>query len=85
NIPARELLAVCFAEWKKSGASAAKYSRTRVQEAEAIFQTEAALSAKDQNPIRAYQRIQAALENRKPSSSAESGASEPRVTESTET
>lgn len=85
NVPARELLAVCFTEWKKSGASAAKYSRTRVQEAEAIFQTEAALSSKDQNPIRAYQRIQAALENRKPSAIAEPTASEPRVTEPTET
>jgi hypothetical protein len=85
NVRAGELLAVCFAEWKKSGASTAKYSHARIQEAEAIFQAEISMRPKDQNPIRAYQRIQVVLENRKSSSHPDASASEPAAAETTAT
>ena len=85
NVSTRELLAVSFTEWKKSGASTAKYSRARIQEAEAIFQTESSMPAKEQDPIRAYRKIQSVLENRKSSSSAETPAPESHVPETTAT
>ena len=85
NISTRELLTVSFAEWKKSGASTAKYSHARIQEAEAIYQAEISRSAKDQDPIRAYRKIQSVLENRKSSASSEEPAAESNVTETTAT
>jgi hypothetical protein len=71
SIPADELLATCFAEWKKSAATGGRYSTARLQQAEAIFQAECSLPAKARNPQRAYQQICEALEvrNLPPSSS----------------
>jgi len=37
SIAPRDLLATCFAEWKKSAAPAGKISTTRLQQAEEIF------------------------------------------------
>lgn len=85
NIPVRELLAVSFAEWKKSGASNARYSRARMQQAEAIFQAEISRPAKDQNPIRAYQQIRMVLQRPTRSSDAESSTNDTRRSEPAET
>lgn len=68
GIAPRDLLATCFAEWKKSAAQNGKISTSRFQQAEAIFSAETALPNKDRNPIAAYQRISEALgkQNTKP-------------------
>lgn len=85
NISTRELLTVSFAEWKKSGASTAKYSHARIQEAEAIYQAEISRSAKDRDPVHAYRKIQNVLENRISSAGTEKPASESKVTGTTAT
>jgi hypothetical protein len=64
SIAPRDLLATCFAEWKKSGTPAGKFSSTRLQQAEAIFQSENSLPSKDRNPVEAYKKIFKALETR---------------------
>ena len=61
NIAPRDLLATCFAEWKKSAAPAGKFPPTRRQQAEAIFPAENSLPSKDRNPIATYQKISEAL------------------------
>ncbi|HEY5041247.1 MAG TPA: DUF4350 domain-containing protein [Verrucomicrobiae bacterium] len=61
SIRPRDLLATCFAEWKKSIAPAGKISSTRFQQAEAIFQSENSLPNKDRNPVATYQKISEAL------------------------
>lgn len=63
NLAPRDLLATCFAEWKKS--AAAKTSPARAQQAEAIFQAENARPAKDRNPTDAYRKISEVLQNKK--------------------
>jgi hypothetical protein len=64
NIPPVNLLETSFAEWKKSAAQSGKYSKARLQQAEAIFQIEKSLPPKDRNALAAYQQISAALTNR---------------------
>jgi len=68
GIAPRDLLATCFAEWKKSGAQKGRISTSRFQQAEAIFSTENSLPKKDRNSIAAYQKISEALgkQNAKP-------------------
>jgi hypothetical protein len=61
SIAPRDLLATCFAEWKKSAAPAGKFSSSRLQQAEAIFQSENSLPNKDRNPTAAYKNISNAL------------------------
>ena len=61
SIAPRDLLAACFAEWKKSGPAAGKFSAMRMQQAEAIFQSENSLPNKDRNAIAAYKNISNAL------------------------
>ena len=56
NLAPRDLLAACFTEWKKSGA-AGKFSKTRVQQAEAVFNSENSSAGKDRNPVGAYRQI----------------------------
>jgi hypothetical protein len=64
SIAPPELLATCFAEWKKSGATAEKISPARLQQAEAIFSSENSLPNKDRNAIAAYQKISDAIATR---------------------
>ncbi len=66
NIPARDLLRTCFAEWKKSAAQAGKYSANKLQQAEAIFQVEQSLPVRERDPIATYRAISAVLETRPP-------------------
>jgi hypothetical protein len=65
SIAPRDLLATCFAEWKKSAAPAGKISSTRIQQAEAISTSEKSLPNKDRNSIETYKKISEALGNRK--------------------
>jgi len=64
SIAPRDLLPVCFAEWKKSAAQAGQYSATRRQQAEAAFQAECSLPSKDRNSIATYKKICSILETR---------------------
>ena len=63
SLAPRDLLATCFAEWKKSGGSD-RYSTARQQQAEAVFQAENALPANGRNSIAAYKKICSILEPR---------------------
>jgi hypothetical protein len=64
SIAPRDLLATCFAEWKKSGGPANQYSVTRQRQAEAAFQAENAPPSRDRNPIATYKKICSILETR---------------------
>lgn len=55
SISPRDLLAICFEEWKKSGAQKGKISSARIQQAEAIFNSEKS------SPIVAYKKISETL------------------------
>jgi hypothetical protein len=57
SIPKRELLATCFAEWKKSIGQTGKYAAHRIQQAEAVVAAEKARPEKNRDPVRAYQSI----------------------------
>jgi hypothetical protein len=64
SIAPRDLLETCFSEWKKSVAAAGKPSAARLQQAEAVLQSEKSLPSKDRNSIAAYKRISDALGTR---------------------
>ena len=57
SIAPRDLLPVCFAEWKKSAGPASQYSAPRRQQAEAAFQAEDSLPPKGRNPVATYKKI----------------------------
>jgi hypothetical protein len=57
SIAPRDLLPVCFAEWKKSVRQAGPSSATRQQQAEAVFQAENALPPGGRNPIATYKKV----------------------------
>jgi hypothetical protein len=56
NIPARDLLQVCFGEWKKS-APGAGHSNTRQAQVEAAIKSEGARPTRERQPVAAYQEI----------------------------
>ena len=64
SIAPRDLLATCFAEWKKSVAPAGTFSSARRQQAEAIFQAENSRPPGERNAAEAYKKISEALGNR---------------------
>ena len=57
SIAPRDLLPVCFAEWKKTAGPAGQSSPTRQRQAEAAFAAENTLPPKDRNPIATYKKI----------------------------
>ncbi|HLZ53816.1 MAG TPA: DUF4350 domain-containing protein [Verrucomicrobiae bacterium] len=57
SIAPRDLLPVCFAEWKKSAGPAGQPATARRRQAEAVFQAEHGLPPKDRNPIATYKKI----------------------------
>ncbi len=57
NIAPRDLMPVCFAEWKKSAGPAGQYSAPRRQQAEAEFQADQPLPPRDRNSIATYKKI----------------------------
>jgi hypothetical protein len=65
SIPGRELLTTCFAEWTKSAAPTGKYSAARLQQAEAIYQSEKSAGFRDRNPVGAYREICSVLKSSK--------------------
>ena len=56
SIAADEILAACFAEWRKSAAQSA-LSPSRIAAAESAYETETSLTKKDRDSVRAYNTI----------------------------
>jgi len=65
NIPARDVLKVCFGEWKKSFTSGGKYSSARLEQARALFDADQARPPRERDPVRTYQEICRALKTPK--------------------
>jgi hypothetical protein len=65
SIAPREVFGVCFAEWKKSAATSGTFSSVRLQQAEAVFQSENSLPAGQRNPIATYKIISETLGQQK--------------------
>ena len=57
NVPARDLLNVCFAEWTKSLSRGTPHLIARVDQAQSVLETENARPPRDRNPVRTYQEI----------------------------
>jgi hypothetical protein len=57
NIPARDVLSVCFAEWTKSLYQGRYYTITAVSEAQAVMEAELKRSERQRDPVKAYQTI----------------------------
>ncbi|MBI5802200.1 MAG: DUF4350 domain-containing protein [Verrucomicrobia bacterium] len=65
GIPASEVLAVCFAEWKKSFSHAQSHLRPRRERMEQVLQSETARPARERQPVVAYQQISRIYKERK--------------------
>jgi hypothetical protein len=57
NVPASEILDVCFAEWTKSLTHSTTHLIARVDQAQSILEAENAKPLRDRQPVRTYQRI----------------------------
>jgi hypothetical protein len=57
SIPGSEVLAVCFAEWRKSFSHAQSHLRPRIARMEEVLRTEAARPARERQPVAAYQQL----------------------------
>jgi len=65
NIPPREILNVCFAEWTKSLRYRSNYTIAGVDRASAVMEAERARPARARDPVRAYQAIARELKSTK--------------------
>ena len=65
NIPARDILQICFDEWTKSLRRRTDYTISGVEQAQAAMQTELAKTPHRRNPVVAYQNIARALKARR--------------------
>ncbi|MCL4790040.1 MAG: hypothetical protein KJ070_25200 [Verrucomicrobia bacterium] len=57
NIPARDVLSVCFAEWTKSLYQGRYYTITAVSDARAVMEAEFKRPERQRDPVKAYQAI----------------------------
>jgi len=62
NIPARDVLSVCFAEWTKSLYQGRYYTITAVSEAQAVMEAELKRPERQRDPVKAYQTISRILQ-----------------------
>ncbi len=65
NVPYREVLHVCLAEWRKSKMDA-KFSAARLARAQAVIDAENARPPRERDPVRTYRDICRALHERNP-------------------
>jgi hypothetical protein len=77
NIPPRDLLGVCFAEWTKSLHQSSAHAISRVDRAQAVFEAETARPERGREPVRAYQDICRALSGNAGRGSRVEGADQP--------
>jgi hypothetical protein len=61
NIAPRDLLAICFAEWKKTATQNGKSFSPRFQRAEAVFVAENSQAGKNAGPVGVYRKISETL------------------------
>jgi uncharacterized protein DUF4350 len=61
NIAPRDVLRVCFDEWTRSFARRGAHSIARVDQAQSVFEAEAARAKTDRDPVQAYREIRRAL------------------------
>jgi hypothetical protein len=64
NVPARDLLKTCLAQWKKSFTRGTRSSAARIVQAEAVLEADSALPQRQRDPVRTYQEICSILERR---------------------
>jgi hypothetical protein len=64
NVPARDVLSVCFAEWTKSLYQGRYYTISAVSEAQAVMEAELKRSLRERDSVKAYQTICRILKNR---------------------
>lgn len=57
SIAPRDVLATCFAEWKKSLAQKGRVPASRRQQAEAVFSSADSLPGRDRHPVETYKKI----------------------------
>jgi len=57
NIPARDVLTVCFAEWTKSLYQGRYYTITAVTQAQTVMEAENKRALRERDPVKAYQTI----------------------------
>ncbi len=57
NLPAREILELCFAEWTKSLTHAGYHTIARVDQAQAVLEAERKRDRRERDPVKAYQEI----------------------------
>jgi len=57
NVPPRDVLKTCLAEWKKSFAQGARPADAKLFQAEAVLEADGALPQRQRDPVRTYQEI----------------------------
>ena len=57
NVPERDVLKVCFAEWKKSRPQAVKHAPAKQAQAEVLLQAENTRSQRERAPVTTYREI----------------------------
>jgi len=65
SIAPNAVLALCFAEWKKTGARSGTASARRIQQAEAVLAAENSVPGRQRDPVTAYRKISEILTNLK--------------------
>jgi hypothetical protein len=65
NLPADQLLRVCFEEWTKSLLHGSHHSIARVDQAQAVLEAETARAKTARDPVRAYREICQVLKGKK--------------------
>jgi hypothetical protein len=63
GIQSRDLLALCFKEWKTAVGANARMSARRIEQAQKVIESENARPAKDRNPVQAYRDISQILQS----------------------
>lgn len=77
NIPARDVLPVCFAEWTKSLYQGRFYTITAVTQAQAVMETELKRPQRERDAVRAYRAICRALKRPGPGPSTPTNHQQP--------
>lgn len=65
SISPAEILSICFAEWKKSGAHQRQKSFGKIDKIETLVREETARPKRERNPVQGYRNISTALTERK--------------------
>jgi hypothetical protein len=65
GVPAGNILAASYTEWKKSASKIGRYSAARLKRAEEAFKQENSRTGKDRDPVRAYQTIARILNDKR--------------------